>query len=219
MTNSKANINLILCAIIALLIVALFIVPKRCNSNPEQKQTPKTAEIKGSFKSVKPEQVIIHDTAYIRQIVSRRDLSKADKEAYINQIAELSKENEALQEFYAQASDSLKKSMYYKAIELRAFSHTFENDTIKITSSGIVRGEVQTNEIAYKIKPISVEVPIQKIKGRVLAGIEVGNSKTFDSFNVKTNLGYQSKSGSVLSVGADTDKRFYIGYTVSLFRL
>lgn len=43
-------------------------------------------------------------------------------------IADLSNENKVLQQMYNEASDSLKKAMYLKAIELKSFTNTFEDE-------------------------------------------------------------------------------------------
>ena len=203
--NRQGNVNIILCAVIAILIVALFIVPKRCDTKEAEKQTLKTPEIKAEFKAVKP----------ISQKVTRQKVYNQNEEFLQSQINELLAQNDSLMRAYAKAPDSVKKKSYEKAIEITEFSHTFDSDTITIDVKGLTRGEVQSIKAKYKIKSLTIEAP--KVKRHLLGSLEVGNSKSFDAFNVKAGVGYQNRRGTILSASADTDKRFYIGYSFSIF--
>jgi hypothetical protein len=204
-SNQQSRVNLILCAVIAILIVALFITPKRCDTKEPEKQTLKTPEIKAEFKAVKP----------ISQKVTRQKASNQNEEFLQDQINELLAQNDSLMQAYNKAPDSVKKKVYEKAIEITSFSHTFDSDTITIDVKGLARGGVQSIKAKYRIKSIKIEAP--KIKRHLLGSLEVGNSKSFDAFNVKAGIGYQNRKGAILSASADTDKRFYIGYSFSIF--
>ena len=212
--KKSANINLILIAFSAILLVILFF--KGCSGDTETKPaTIKIPAISGKFESVKPTHEVIRDTILIGQ-----KLSKPNDEYLQRQINELILENKALQQFYNEASDSLKTTLFNKAIELKSFSHTFDNDTLKATASGIVRGEVQSIKLDYTIKPQTIELPSEKETiFRLLAGLEYGNNISLSNSIFKANLGVQNRKGNVIHASVDNLKNVYIGYNISLFSI
>lgn len=214
----KSNVNFALLVIISILMLLQFF--RGCNSGKTEPKTVIVPEIKGNFNQVKPEQKAVTE---IGQILSKNKKSKNDKsndEFLQKQINQLLQENKQLNDAYANASDSLRNTLYNKAIEIKSFNHDFENDTIKITANGLVRGEIQTIGLDYKIKSRKLEIkPEKQTFLRVLVGFEIGNNKSLDNFSTKANLGFQNRKGNLLTISADTDQRFYIGYNFSILNL
>lgn len=215
----EGNKSLIAAIGLAVFIVILFF--KSCGGDGEKTVPVKLPEVKGKFEAVKPEQIIISDkkSANVQKVFGQ-NLSKKEREFLQSEIDRLLTENGKLEQEFMNANDSLMQVIYAKAIELKYFNHKWENDTISATVKGIVRGEIQNIALDYTIKSRTVEVPKPKeVVFRMLGGIEVGNTKQFNDFRVKANLGFQNRSGAILSVGADTDQRFYLGYTVPIFTI
>lgn len=189
----QANINLILVAFISLVILILFF--KGCSGDSVPNIQVATKEIKGKFEAVKPIQTQI--TKRFPDI--RKTLTQKEDNFLQGQIDVLIAENKALQQFYNESSDSLKTALYNKAIELKSFNHTFDNDTITATTSGLVRGEIQSINLEYKIKPIKIEVPKTKeTVFRLLAGGGVGINKELNQISYNYTAGFQNKKGNVI---------------------
>ena len=203
METKTENSKLILIAIIAFLLVILFM--KGCGlPKVEVPQIVQTKEVKGKFEVVKPEQKIIYKYS-----------SNNNEEFLQSQINELLAENQKLNDTYLNASDSLKTVLYDKAITLNSFTHTWNNDTINATASGVVRGEVESIKLDYTIKSQKVEVPKTKETVlRLLGGLEVGTN-----FVPKVLIGFQNRKGSVLQIGYDTKQQYYVGYHFSIWNI
>lgn len=114
-------------------------------------------------------------------------------------IEQLTKENEKLKSDYLKMSDSLKPKAYDKAIELNRFSSVFEDKFIKLTISGIARGEVQEITPEYTLKQREVDAIIKETKLRVLLGGSVGINKDLNQGVYKLDLNLQNKKGDMVS--------------------
>lgn len=217
--SKEGNKSLIGAIGLAVFIVILFF--KGCGGIGEKNVPVKLPEVKGKFEAVKPEQIVISDkkTANLQKAFGQ-NLSKKEREFLLAEISKLLAENGKLEQEFMNANDSLMQVIYSKAIELKYFNHKWENDTISATVKGIVRGEIQNIALDYTIKRRTVEVPKPKeVVFRMLGGVEVGNTNQFNDFRVKANVGFQNRSGAILTVGADTEQRFYVGYTVPIFTI
>jgi hypothetical protein len=212
--------DFILSAVIVALIVALFF--KSCD-NPTVKKTMtvETPEVKGKFEVVKPEQIVISDkkTANVQKAFGQ-NLSKKELEYWKAEAERLFKENQEMDQAFMNANDSLQQLLYKNAITIKSFNHQFDNDTLSATVKGLVRGEIQSIALDYKIKSRKIEIPNPKeVKFRMLGGVEVGNTKEFNDFSVKANVGFQLGSGAILNFSADNQQRFYVGYLVPIFTI
>lgn len=205
--------------VIGLLIAMLFLWLKGCSGNePAVAKTIQTKEVKGKFEAVKPKQEPIqnHIVEGNKKVVKEN----SNDEFLQSQINQLIAENKALQDFYNQASDSLQKALYDKAIEIKAFNQTFEDDKLKATSSGLVRGEIQSLKLDYTIKPQTIETPPEKeVVFRLLGGFEYGNNTTLSNSVFKANLGIQNRNGSIFRASVDNLQNIYIGYDFSIFNI
>ena len=205
-------------------ILICFLFFRSCHGTSTKPVIIKTPEIKGQFEAVKPEQKPI--TVILPQLKTtpfEQNLSKKESEFLQGQINQLLAENNSLQEQYSNASDSLKQALYNKSIQINSFTHTWENDTIKATATGLVRGEVQTIGLKYTIKPISMVLPPTKeVKFRLLAGGGLGINKELNQLIYKLNVGFQNSKGNIIrasieQIGAD---KYYIGeYDFSIFSI
>lgn len=173
-----------------LIVFLIILLYKQCNRQPQLVTKIVTKEVKGKFQSVKP----IHDT-----ILITRTLTDSKEDKFLQgQIEQLIKENKGLTEYFNEASDSVRLLMYQRAVELKTFAHTFENDTIKATTSGIVQGEVKSIKLDYTIKPQTIEIPKPKEKVfSLLAGGGFGIDTQLSQPIYKANLGFQNKKGNV----------------------
>lgn len=218
--SKEGNKSLIGAIGLAVFIVILFF--KGCGGNGEKTVPVKLPEVKGKIEAVKPEQkpLSVNDKSKNDKFVFGQNLSKKEREFLLAEISKLLAENGKLERDFMNANDSLMQVIYSKAIELKYFNHKWENDTISATVKGIVRGEIQNIALDYTIKSRTVEVPKPKeVVFRMLGGVEIGNTTQFNDFRVKANVGFQNRSGAILSIGADTEQRFYLGYTVPIFTI
>lgn len=218
--NKTANKILIASACLAILFLLLWF--KGCSGNAEKTDKVIVPEVKGSFEAVKPQQkpVNTNHIVNVNKKVFGQNLSKKELEFWKAEAERLFKENQDLDQAFMNANDSLQQIIYRQAITLNAFNHTFDNDTVLATVKGIVRGEIQSIKLDYKIKARTIEVPKQKeVVFRMLGGVEVGATKEIEKFNVKASAGFQNRKGNIISVGYDTDQRIYVGYTTSIFSI
>lgn len=217
MEAKKMNSTLILSVIIAIVILILWF--KGCGSSEPTTLEVTIPEVKGSFEAVKPKHSLVQEL-----ITKPKNLStgvqNGNDEFLQSEINRLLKEYNSLNDAFARANDSLQQEIYKRTIAPKLFSHYFDNDTLNATVKGIVaNGEVQKLKLDYTIKSKTIDVKVPQVKFRLLGGVEVGATKEFDNFNAKANLGFQNKKGNIITIAADTDQRFYVGYSMSIFSI
>lgn len=184
---------------IGLIIAIIFLWLRGCQSDtPQVAKTIQTKEVKGKFPAVKPKQEIVSTEP--RKASTEPKYRTSDEDKFLQgQIDILIAENKALKQFYNEASDSLKQVMFDKAIEVKSFNQTFEDDKLKSEVSGLVRGEVQSLKLDYTIKPQTIELPKQKETFlRVLAGSGIGINKELNQPVYNVNLGFQNRKGNII---------------------
>jgi len=192
--------------IIVVLIVFIFF--KDC-SNDTEPIIIKTPEIKGQFEAKKPVHI---------PIVNEPILSKNDKSKQI--IKTIIIENDSLLKSYERENDSLKKLlMFKKAIQLSSFSSKFEDDNLLLNITGIVQGEVKEIKPNYTIKSKEIEVKVKRVRFRMLAGLEVGNTLLFDKPLFTANIGFQNAKGNIITASYDSEQRIFVGYSFTVFKI
>lgn len=212
--------DLILSIVIGALIIALFF--KSCESPTVKKTiTVQVPEVKGKFEAVKPEQIVISDkkTANVQKAFGQ-NLSKKELEYWKAEAKRMYGEYDSMLLEFKNSNDSIQQLKYKEVITPKMYSHTFDNDTLTAKVYGMYFGAIPTMSLDYKIKSRKIEIPNPKeVKFRMLGGIEVGNTKEFNDFSVKANVGFQLGSGAILNLSADTEQRFYVGYSVPIFTI
>lgn len=188
--------------VIGLLIAMILLWLRGCQiDTPQVAKTITTKEVKGKFEAVKPIQTPIKNhIVEVNKKVKSKNYKESEIEKLLQgQIDELVFENERLNYEFNKASDSLKKAMYDKAIDLKSFNQYFEDDKLKSEVSGLVRGEVQSIKLDYTIKPQTIELPKQKETFlRILVGGGFGLNKELNQTTYKLNAGFQNKKGNVI---------------------
>lgn len=171
--------------------------------------------VTGYFKPVRPviKSLGTVDTVLLTNYVKSKPIIEY-KNNEVNK--ELALENYNLQIAYTNASDSIEKlKMYIDAIQLKSFHKTFEDDFLTANVKGISQGEVKQLGFDYKIKP----KPIPITKFRLLAGLNISNTITFNKPLFNANLGFQNAKGNIIEVGFDTEKHLNVGYKHSVFKI
>jgi hypothetical protein len=98
------------------------------------------------------------------------------------------------------------------------FESNFEDEYLKLKINGILAGgEVKEITPTYTIKERKVNAP--QTKFRLLAGVEIANTPTFDKPLFNANLGFQNAKGNILRFGYDSEKRITVGYDFSIFSI
>lgn len=217
MKNYKRYALVVVAAFIALLVFVDWF--EGCSSEKRDTIRIRVPEKKGTFKPKKPTHHTIDSIKpekTIRYVIAPANNSEAEywKAEYEKALSE----SKSMLDRYNLANENLKKELYVKSIEVKAFKQEFDNDTINITISGLARGELLSMKPSWVIKPSKEEVPLPKIS-RVLIGAEVGNSLDLTQFVVKGNLYFQNSNGDIFSLSADTQQRFWAGYSKTLFKI
>lgn len=138
------------------------------------------------------------------------------------QIADsLINENSRLQGIFAHEENKHKlDSLYSLSIAPKAFSKTWDDEYLKATVNGMYLGyAIPAIELDYTIKERKQEIKLPQNVFRLLGGVEVGATKDFTKINTKANLGIQNKKGNILTISADSEQRFYVGYNASIFSI
>ncbi len=207
------NTNKTLYIIIGLLIVVLFI-QRSCNSQYGgiEKQKVIVPEVKGEF--IKPVAII-------------REKTKKDSIVFIKgtTIHTENPFNKRMAELYLQAqreNDSLKQfKMYVDAIQEIEETQVFDDEVVKLDITVKTRGELLSLKPKYTVKERKVEVNVKQ-KEQVFAlygGVGVSDNKQFNNLNIQVELGFQLRSGDILSATADSRQNFGIKYTKQIFKI
>lgn len=118
-------------------------------------------------------------------------------------------------------SDSIKQAeMFRLATELKKFESNFEDENLKLTINGIIGGnEIKEITPTYTIKERKIDVPQKQVKFRLLGGVGIANTLTFNKPLFNANIGFQNAKGNVLRIGYDSESRILIGYDFSFFKI
>lgn len=188
---------------------------KSCSSETSKREFSKP--IKKTFKSVVPMQKEIPHFANKKQF---RNFVKSNPEnPYIdeleNKIFDIQKQNDSLKNNFKSLPDTIKNIEYNKAVQLKLFEKTFEDNFLKGQINGIVQGDVKDLGFSYEMK----KQPIPKTKFRLLGGVGIANTLKIDKPLFKANLGFQNSKGNILRIGYDSDERILVGYDFSIFKI
>ena len=216
MENEKAeNLRLALCFLIGGLIV--FLLMRSC-----EKPQPAIAT-HGTFKAVQPAAesvkdipVVLHDLP-IGQKMSKIDTAEVHKFKTLYNLTQKQYDSllvqNAVLDSIANASNDKRYQELYKDYQFKEFSQTFDNDTLKATVSGITRGAPLRLKLDWELK---LQKPKETVF-RLLAGAEFGITRTLGKINAKGTIIGQFRSGNQVSIGVDTEQRFYVGGAFSVF--
>lgn len=217
--RTDANRTLILSVVLAILLTSFvwWLLSKPSKPIPTKGSFPSVSVKPSEVKSL-PELQIIHDgfkTIIDSSGVTKfRELYNITKSEYDSiKIANVKLDS------LAQMTNDKYFQKLYSDCKFVEFSHEFKKDTLgfglNATLSGISRGAPERLKLDY-------EFTLPKEKKTVFAlwgGVEAGMTKSFDKFNVKANLDFQIGEKTILNTGADTEQRFYFGYTTSIFQI
>lgn len=174
-------------------------------------------EIKGSTKAVKPINIPLEQnlSTEVKKPSTEPKYRTPENKDYQKLIDSLRNRNIELEIAFAKSRN--KDSLYREAIKLHSFNQVWDNDTIKLIADGITRGTLESIKVNWDIKERKQSVKVPQKMFTLLAGVETGMTKSFDKFNAKANIGIQNKKGNIITVSVDSEQRFYVGYTVSVF--
>ena len=191
--------------------VLLFLWIKGCDRNSDD-GTVIIPPIDGEFEPQKPIYVDRTDTVYVTRWRTKTDTIEIETENPVN---------DSLAIAYQKALDSIDRyKMFLDAIQIRNFENIFEDDTIKITVTGEVQGQLNWLKPIYHIKEREIDVPVTRL--RLLAGGEVGGSTSISNFQYKLNLGLQNKKGDIYRLGyarQHSEDIIWVGFDFSILNL
>jgi hypothetical protein len=135
------------------------------------------------------------------------------------EIDSLLAETDRFNDFAMGVHDSLQAEIK-KLIALKEFNQPFEDTSVKIDVSGVVRGDIKRMKIDYKVKPI--EFTQKTVVFRTLIGASIGINKELNQGVISANLGFQNKKGNLFTIQAmqvDNQTYFLTGVNFSLFKV
>ena len=175
-----------------------------------REKVPATVEVTipattGKMESVKPKQEVItkkdsHIAGIGKKVLEK--MTDKEREFFQFQLDSLLNLNESLVKEFEYLSEKEKADKFKDAIQLRYFSHYFENDTIKVELSGLARGTVESVKIdkwTYKEHKATVTVNIPKQKETFLkmnAGANIGINKELNQLVYGANVSFEGKKGN-----------------------
>lgn len=169
---------------------------------------------KGSFPVAKPD----HVTITPETVKSPANPKKTPVQTFIDDnrplVDSLLAENARLQDAYETANDSIKRIMFAERIALRAFSQTWSDDKMKLTVTGIARGEVIGMSADWEYTSVQ---PKTKDPWRIFANLEIGADVHLDKVTLKPGLTVQTRKGQMFSAAVDNDERIWIGAGLPVF--
>lgn len=173
--------------------------------------------IQKTFKSLVPLQNEIPHFANKKDV---KDFVKSnDDNNYINELEnklfDIQNQNDSLKNNFRSLPDTIKIIEYNKAIQLKLFEKTFEDNYFKGQVNGVVQGDIKDLGFSYEIK----KQPISTTKFRLLVGLGIANTLQFDKPLFNANLGFQNSKGNILRIGYDTDSRILVGYDFTIFKI
>lgn len=187
-----------------LLLLSLWLLGKFSCEN----KIPATVDVAipattGKFEAVKPKQEVIakkgnHIVGINKKVLEK--MTDKEREFFQFQIDSLLSLTTAYEQEFVYASSDKKDSLYKKSIQLKSFSQPFENDKIKITANGLVRGTIEKISFDYTIKEQKIKVdllPEKEVKFRLLAGGGFGIDKALSQPIYNAGSGWQNKKGNV----------------------
>lgn len=143
---------------------------------------------------------------------------KSDIKEMYSRLLNYEEETAWMQEEFAHKDSLQKAELYRLATQLKTFESQFEDENIKLTINGILAGgNVKEITPTYTIKERKVNVP--QTKFRLLAGGGISNTPNLDKPLFNANLGFQNAKGNILRIGYDSEKRIFVGYDFSLFKI
>jgi hypothetical protein len=143
---------------------------------------------------------------------------KSDIKEMYSRLLNYQEETEWMQEEFAHKDSLQKAELYRLATALKSFESNLEDEYIKLKINGILAGgEVKEITPTYTLKERNVNVP--QTKFRLLAGIGIANTPTFDKPLFNANLGFQNAKGNILRLGYDSEQRITVGYDFSIFSI
>lgn len=173
---------------------------------PREKATA-TVEVKtpattGKMEAVKPKQEVVtkkdnHIVGVNKKVLEK--MTDKEREFFQFQLDSLLSLTTAYEKEFIY-SDSIKKNNLYKdAIQLKSFNQPFENDKIKITANGLVRGTIERIEFDYEIKEQKIKVDVPAPKETFLKmnlGGKIGMNKELNQFIYGANVSFEGKKGN-----------------------
>jgi hypothetical protein len=193
---------------------------KGCSSSQPQTASVTVPAISNTLPAdriVKHERIEV--TKWYKDRTNEKKLSKDILEMY-DRLQAYQEEIDNMHSEYQNSDFTKQAELYRLATELKKFESNFEDEYLKLTINGIIAGN-QVKEITptYTIKERKIEVPIQQVKFRFLGGVGLGNTMAFEKPFFNANVGFQNAKGNILRIGYDSEKRIFVGYDFSIFKI
>ena len=164
-------------------------------------------------------------TVTIPESYGSTGLQQIEPQVVVVQVPSYGNSNEVVdvdkvwRDAYDKASQDIKDSLYTEAIRIKKYSDTLvDNDDIYIKGDVTTRGSMLDFKVDYKIKERDLtyipETVVQYPKLSLGVGAELGVPTVLgDRFTLKGNISVMNRKGGEISLGYDTNKNVWLGYT------
>lgn len=170
---------------------------------------------KGSFPVAKPDHVTITPET-VKSPVKPKKRGKTPAQTFIDDnrplIDSLLADNQRLQKDFETAADSLKAALFANQIAIKAFSKTWQDDQMKLTVTGVARGEVMGMSADWEFTQTEKRNP-----WRIIGKFEIGSDIDFSEVAIKPGIMFQSRKGQIFSASVDSRQRVWIGAGMTIF--
>ena len=110
------------------------------------------------------------------------------------------------------ANDSLQAEIYKRSIEPKYFYNVLNDSLVKIESDGIVRGNIESTQIRYTLKPRTASIQPHR-------AISIGAmARMYEKTLIVPNISYKARNGFTYTLGYDTEKKVWIGISRDLIK-
>ena len=109
--------------------------------------------------------------------------------------------------------------LYADAVAIREYNEVLEDSLIRTDNYFKTQGKLLEFKQEYTLKEREVSLKTPETRFRLLGGIEAGNSLELNKFTAKGNLMFQGRKGNIMSISYDTDKRIWVGYNFTIFKI
>lgn len=195
--------------IIIIAIILIFTI----DCNGRKGQTVKLPERKGKTSIAPPKtQTVARTVTDFKRVTDTVDLTDKERAKYESELERVLRDNDSAYAYFMKANDSLQAEIYKRSIEPKYFYNVLNDSLVKIETDGIVRGNIESTQIRYTLKPRTASIQPQRA---IIIG---AMARMYEKTLIVPNIAYKARNGFTYTLGYDTDKKVWIGISRDLIK-
>lgn len=195
--------------IIIIAIILIFTI----DCNGRKCQTVKLPQRKGKTSISKQKiQTAVPTIPEFKRVTDTVDLTTKERAKYESELERVLRDNDSAYAYFMKANDSLQAEIYKRSIEPKYFYNVLNDSLVKIETDGIVRGNIESSQIRYTLKPRTASIQPQR-------AISIGAmARMYEKTLMAPNIAYKARNGFTYTLGYDTEKKVWIGISRDLIK-